>query len=153
MPEARAILRFVRVPPRKARAVVNLIRGQQVPQALTMLKYTPRAAAKVVEKLLRSAVANAEQKEMGDSEMMWVSQAYVDGGPTFKRFQPRAMGRAFTIHKRTSHITLVVAAPEAAPAKRRERGASAQQQAKPKAKAERAGSSKSAGKAAAAPSA
>lgn len=113
MPEAKAILRFVRVPPRKARAVVELIRGQQVPQALTVLKYTTRAAAKVVEKVLRSAVANAEQKEMGDSEAMWVSRAYVDGGPTYKRFQPRAMGRAFTIHKRTSHITVVVAAPEA----------------------------------------
>jgi len=123
MPEARAILRYVRVPPRKARAVIDLIRGQPVPHALTTLKYTPRAAAKVVEKLLRSAVANAEQKEMGDSEAMWVSQAYVNGGPTFKRFQPRAMGRAFTIHKRTSHITVIVAAPEAGTAKRGRRAA------------------------------
>jgi large subunit ribosomal protein L22 len=117
MPEARAILRFVRVAPRKARAVVDLIRGQQVPHALATLKYTPRAAAKVVEKVLRSAVANAEQKELGDAEAMRISKAYVDGGPTYKRFRARSMGRANPIHKRTSHITIVVEAPPAAPRK------------------------------------
>ncbi len=111
MAEAKAVLRFVRVAPRKARAIVDLIRGQQVPQALAVLKYTPRAAAKVVEKVLRSAVANAEQKEIGDSESMWVSKAYVDCGPTYKRFRARSMGRANSIHKRTSHITVVVQAP------------------------------------------
>jgi len=94
--------------------IVDMIRGQQVPKALAMLKYTPRAAAKVVEKVLRSAVANAEQKELGDSEVLWVSKAYVDGGPTYKRFRPRSMGRANAIHKRTSHITVVVAASEPA---------------------------------------
>ncbi|MEK6526138.1 MAG: 50S ribosomal protein L22 [Nitrospirota bacterium] len=114
MAEATARLRFVRVAPRKARAVVDLIRGQHVPHALTVLKYTPRSAAKVVEKLLRSAVANAEQKEMGESDAMWVAEAYVDGGPTYKRFRARSMGRANSIHKRTSHITIVVAAPDAA---------------------------------------
>jgi large subunit ribosomal protein L22 len=113
MPEAKAILRYVRVAPRKARPVIDLIRGQRVPHALTLLKYTPRAAAKVVEKVLRSAVANAEQKELGDTEAMWVSHAYVDCGPTFKRFHARAMGRAASIHKRTSHITVVVSAPGA----------------------------------------
>lgn len=114
MAEAKAILRFVRVAPRKARAVVDMIRGQRVPQALSLLKYTPRAAAKVVEKILRSAVANAEQKELGDSESLWVSRAYVDCGPTYKRFRARSMGRANSIHKRTSHITLIVSAPEVA---------------------------------------
>lgn len=118
MAEAKAILRFVRVAPRKARVVVDMIRGQQVPQALSMLKYTPRAAAKVVEKVLRSAVANAEQKELGESDAMWVSQAYVDCGPTYKRFRARSMGRANSIHKRTSHITLIVSAPESAPKKK-----------------------------------
>lgn len=113
MAEAKAILRFVRVAPRKARVVVDLIRGQQVPKALAMLRHTPRNAAKVVEKVLRSAVANAEQKEMGDSDSMWVSKAYVDCGPTYKRFRARSMGRANSIHKRTSHITIVVAAPQA----------------------------------------
>ncbi len=117
MPEAKAILRFVRVPPRKARAVVDLIRGQQVPHALATLKYTPRAAAKVVEKVLRSAVANAEQKELGDADAMRISKAYVDGGPTYKRFRARSMGRANAIHKRTSHITIVVEAPTPAPRK------------------------------------
>lgn len=117
MPEAKAILRFVRIAPRKARAVVDLIRGQQVPHALTLLKYTPRSAAKVVEKVLRSAVANAEQKEMGDSEAMRVSKAYVDGGPTYKRFRARSMGRANPIHKRTSHITIVVEGAGTAPRK------------------------------------
>lgn len=114
MAEAKAILRFVRVAPRKARPLIDMIRGQRVPQALTMLKFTPRAAAKVVEKVLRSAVANAEQKELGDSESMWVSRAYVDCGPTFKRFHARAMGRAASIHKRTSHITVIVEAPDSA---------------------------------------
>jgi large subunit ribosomal protein L22 len=113
MPEAKAILRFVRVPPRKARAVIALIRGQQVPQALSVLKYTPRAAAKVVAKVLRSAVANAEQKELGETDAMRVSRAFVDCGPTYKRFRARSMGRANSIHKRTSHITVIVEAPEA----------------------------------------
>jgi large subunit ribosomal protein L22 len=113
MAEAKAILRFVRLAPRKARAVVDLIRGRQVPHAFSVLKYTPRAAAKVVEKVLRSAVSNAEQKELGDRDVMWVSRAYVDCGPTHKRFHARAMGRASSIHKRTSHITIVVSAPEA----------------------------------------
>ncbi|HJU05245.1 MAG TPA: 50S ribosomal protein L22 [Nitrospiraceae bacterium] len=117
MAEAKAVLRYVRIAPRKARAVVDLIRGQQVLQALAVLKYTPRAAAKVVEKVLRSAVANAEQKELGDTDEMWISKAYVDGGPTYKRFRARSMGRANSIHKRTSHITVVVSPSEEAPRK------------------------------------
>lgn len=111
MTEAQAVLRFVRVAPRKAKPVIDMIRGQQVPLALAMLKHTPRHAARVVEKLLRSAVANAEQKEMGDSESMVISKAFVNGGPIFKRFRARSMGRANAIQKRTSHITVVVAAP------------------------------------------
>lgn len=111
MTEAQAILRFVRVAPRKAKPVVDMIRGQQVPLALAMLKHTPRHAARVVEKLLRSAVANAEQKEMGDREAMVISKAFVNCGPTYKRFRARSLGRANAIQKRTSHITVVVAAP------------------------------------------
>ena len=111
MTEAHAILRFVRVAPRKAKPVVDMIRGQQVPMALAMLKHTPRHAARVVEKILRSAVANAEQKEMGDSESMVVSKAFVNCGPTYKRVRARSLGRANAIQKRTSHITVVVAAP------------------------------------------
>jgi large subunit ribosomal protein L22 len=108
MTEAQAILRFVRVAPRKARPVIDMIRGQQVPMALAMLKHTPRHAARVVEKILRSAVANAEQKEMGDSESMVISKAFVNCGPTYKRFRARSMGRANRINKRTSHIQVWV---------------------------------------------
>ncbi len=113
MPEARATLRYVRIAPRKARVVVDLIRGQSVPHALAVLKYTPRAASKVIAKLLQSAVANGEQKEIGDRENMKVTKAFVNGGPTLKRFRARSMGRANSIHKRTSHITIVVSAPDA----------------------------------------
>jgi large subunit ribosomal protein L22 len=111
MTEARAILRFVRVAPRKAIPVIDMIRGQQVPMALAMLKHTPRHAARVVEKILRSAVANAEQKEMGDSDSMVIAKAFVNCGPIYRRARPRSMGRANAIQKRTSHITVVVAAP------------------------------------------
>lgn len=108
MAEAKAVLRYVRIAPRKVRMVVDLIRGRAVPEALAMLKYVPRAAAPVVEKVLNSAVANAGQKELGDAESLRIAKAYVDGGPVLKRFQPRAMGRASSIHKRTSHVTIVV---------------------------------------------
>lgn len=111
MTEAQAILRFVRVAPRKAKPVIDMIRGQHVPAALAMLKLTPRHAARVVEKILRSAVANAEQKEMGDSESMVISKAFVNCGPIYRRARPRSMGRANAIQKRTSHITVVVTAP------------------------------------------
>lgn len=106
--ESKAVLKYVRVAPRKARLVVNLIRGRNVAESVTILKFTYRHAARVIEKLLKSAIANAEQKELGDVDTLVISTAFVDGGPTLKRFQPRAMGRAGMIHKRTSHITLVL---------------------------------------------
>lgn len=109
--EARAVLKFVRVAPRKARLVVDLIRGRKVGEALNLLKFTRRRAAKVVEKVLKSALANATQKEIGDVDNLRVSKAYVDGGPTEKRIQPTAMGRAWAIHKRMSHITIVLSPP------------------------------------------
>ncbi len=115
--EAKAVLRFVRVAPRKARLVVDLIRGKRAAEALTILKFTPRHAARVIEKVLKSAVANASQKEMGDVDDLWVSRALVDGGPVMKRMQPRAMGRANIIRKRTSHITLFLSVVEVAPKK------------------------------------
>ncbi|HEY5593955.1 MAG TPA: 50S ribosomal protein L22 [Nitrospiria bacterium] len=107
--EAKAILRFVRVAPRKARLVVDLIRGHQVGEAFNILKFTPRSASRVVEKVLKSAVANAENLEIGDPDDLWVTRVYVDGGPVLKRFRARSMGRANPIKKRTSHITVVVA--------------------------------------------
>ena len=108
MAEAKAVLRYVRMTPRKVRMVIDLIRGRDVSEALTVLKYLPRAAAPVVEKVLNSAVANAGQQELGDPESLKVSQAYVDGGPVLKRFRARSMGRANPIHKRTSHVTIAV---------------------------------------------
>ncbi len=109
MAEASAVLRYVRMAPRKIRLVIDLIRGRDVSDALTVLKYLPRAAAPVVGKLLESAVANAGQKELGDPDSLKIVRAYVDGGPVLKRFQARSMGRANPIHKRTSHVTIVVA--------------------------------------------
>jgi large subunit ribosomal protein L22 len=117
--EAVARLRFVRMAPRKTRVLVDLIRGRAVPDALATLKFTPRAAARVVEKVLLSAVANAQQggKDLGDTDSLRVSRAFVDNGPTIKRFQPRAQGRAFSIHKRMSHITVAVMPIEVKPKK------------------------------------
>ncbi len=112
MSEAKAVLRFVRMAPRKVRMVVDLIRGRDVPDALSILKYVPRSAAKVVDQLLRSSVANAGQKELGGPESLRIVRAYVDGGPTLKRFRARSMGKANSIKKRTSHITIVVAPSE-----------------------------------------
>ncbi len=112
MAEASAVLRFVRMTPRKMRMVIDLIRGREVPEALTLLKYLHRAASPVVEKLLQSAVANAGQKELGDPDSLRIVRAYVDGGPVLKRFRARSMGRANPILKRTSHVTIVVASSE-----------------------------------------
>lgn len=109
MTEASAVLRFVRMAPRKMRLVIDLIRGRGVSDALSVLKYLPKASAPILEKLLQSAVANAGQKELGDPESLKIVRAYVDGGPVLKRSQPRAMGRASPIYKRTSHVTIVVA--------------------------------------------
>ena len=108
MAEAKAILRHVRMAPRKARLIVDMVRGRNAAEALALLKFTPRSAARVVEQLLFSAVSNASQKDLGEPENLKVARAYVDGGPVLKRFQPRAMGRGAPIKKRTSHITIVV---------------------------------------------
>ncbi len=106
--EAKAHLRYVRIAPRKARLVLDLIRGKKVGDAISILRHTPRGASPVIEKLLNSAVANAEHNYNLDPSKLVVTQAYANEGPTMKRFQPRAQGRAFSIFKRTSHITLAV---------------------------------------------
>ena len=106
--EAKAKTRFVRIAPRKARLVVDLIRGRGVGDALTVLDFTPKRAAKIVAKTLRSAVANAESRSRLDVDELFVKQAFVDEGPTQKRTLPRAHGRATKIAKRTSHVTVVV---------------------------------------------
>jgi len=140
--EARATARFVRVTPRKARFVVDAVRGKHVQDALDILGFTPNSAAKAVEKVIRSAMANAENNLHISGDGMRIARAFVDEGPTLKRIQPRAMGRAYRILKRTSHISVVLEETEtqpkrkprreaAKPAKAR-RGRAAKAEAKPK---------------------
>jgi large subunit ribosomal protein L22 len=109
-PGARAIARYVRLSPTKARRVVNLVRGLPAKEALTVLQFAPQAASEQVYKVLASAIANAENNERLDPDALLVSEAYVDEGPTLKRFRPRAQGRAYRIRKRTCHITVAVEA-------------------------------------------
>jgi large subunit ribosomal protein L22 len=108
LPSARAIARHVRMSPTKARRVVNLVRGLPAKEALTVLQFAPQAASEPVYKVLASAIANAEHNEGLDPESLLVSEAFVDEGPTLKRFRPRAQGRAYRIRKRTCHITVTV---------------------------------------------
>ncbi|HTG69571.1 MULTISPECIES: 50S ribosomal protein L22 [Bacillales] len=108
MPEAKAHAKFIRIAPRKAQLVADLIRGKQVGEAIAILRHTPKSASPILEKLLNSAIANAEHNYQLDVNKLFISQAFVNQGPTMKRFRPRAMGRASRINKRTSHITLVV---------------------------------------------
>ena len=112
--EARARARYVRVTPRKARRVVDLIRGLPAAEAQAVLRFAPQAASEPVGKVLASAIANAEHNHKLDSDTLVVSRAWVDEGPTLKRFRPRAQGRAYRINKRTSHITVVVESREKA---------------------------------------
>jgi len=106
--EAKASVNYVRVSPQKARLVVDLVRGKNVEDALNILSVTQKASAKIVEKLLKSAVANASQDRNIDVDTLFIDTAYVDEGPTLKRFRARAMGRAGRILKRTSHITVIL---------------------------------------------
>ena len=112
---ARSTARYVRITPQKARRMVDLIRGLPADEAKTVLRFSPQAASETVGKVLASAVANAENNHGLDADTLVVSSAYVDEGPTLKRFRPRAQGRAFRIRKRTSHITVVVS-EDASPA-------------------------------------
>lgn len=110
--KVKAVARFVRIAPRKARQVIDLIRGKKVGDANTILKFTPRFSADVISKVLNSAIANAENNNKMSREKLVVAEAYVDQGPSMKRYMPRAQGRASLIHKRTSHITIVLAEKE-----------------------------------------
>jgi large subunit ribosomal protein L22 len=116
--EAKAQTRYLRVTAQKARRVVNLVRGQNALEAATTLKFQPQAVATDVRKLIESAVANARVKadaagERFDERDLYIKEIFVDEGPTMKRIQPRAQGRANQILKRSSHITVVVATPVA----------------------------------------
>jgi large subunit ribosomal protein L22 len=106
--EVTASLKFVRVAPRKAQLVADLIRGKGSEEALNILVFTKKAASKIIVKLLRSAIANATQRKNIDIDHLYIKKITVDQGPTMKRFQPRALGRATTIRKRTSHINIVL---------------------------------------------
>ncbi|CAB1261591.1 50S ribosomal protein L22 [Clostridium sp. MT-14] len=106
--EAKAIARYVRMSSMKVGIVLDLIRGKNVNEAFAILKYTPKDGAVVVNKLLKSAVANAENNLDLDKDNLYISEAYACEGPTLKRFQAHAQGRAFRINKRSSHITLIV---------------------------------------------
>ena len=106
--EARAYLRYARIAPRKVQIVLDLIRNKPVDEAMAILKYTPKAACEPLQKLLKSAVANAENNNNMDRNNLFVAECFVTPGPTLKRIRPRARGRAFSIKKRTSHMTLVL---------------------------------------------
>ena len=106
--EARAIDKYIIISPIKVGVVLNLIKGKSVKEASAILQYTPREAAVVINKVLNSAVANAENNFALDTDKLYVSEAYVGQGPTLKRFRPMDHGKAFKILKKTSHITVVV---------------------------------------------
>lgn len=105
--EARTRAKYVRTAPRKMRLIGDMIRGKKVEDATNLLRFTPKRAARLVEKVLKTAVANAENSDM-DTDNLFVSTVYVDQGPTLKRWRARAMGRAVMIRKKTSHITIVL---------------------------------------------
>jgi len=109
---AKAQLNYARISPRKVKIVCDLIRGKDTRTAQALLLQTPKAASELMVKLLKSAVANAENNHNMDPERLYVSETYANPGPILKRMMPRAQGRGFRINKRTSHITIVVAEKE-----------------------------------------
>ncbi len=106
--EARAELKYARIAPRKVKIVADLIRGKNVDEALAIVKFTPKASSEIVEKLLKSAIANAENNHGMDRTKLVISEIYANQGPTLKRIRPAAKGSAVRIRKRTSHITIVL---------------------------------------------
>ena len=106
--EVNATAKYIRIAPRKLRIVMNLIRGKKVSEAFAILKFTPKVGSEVVEKVLRSAVANAEHNNDMNVDNLYVYTCYVDQGPTLKRIHPRSRGQAFKILKHSSHVTVCV---------------------------------------------
>ncbi len=106
--EARAILKYIRVSPRRVRLVIDQIRGKKVEEALDILKFTPKRSAAIVAKVLRSAIANAESTQSVDVDRLYIKRVAVDEGGMWKRFMPRAQGKATRIRKRLSHVTVVI---------------------------------------------
>ena len=111
--EARATLKFARISSRKVKIVADLIRGKDVDEALAIMKFTPKASSEVLEKLLKSAIANAENNHGMKHEKLYVAEIFANQGPTLKRIRPAAKGSAVRIRKRTSHITIVLKEKEA----------------------------------------
>jgi large subunit ribosomal protein L22 len=109
--EAQAVAKFLRLSPRKARLSADLIRGKQVEEALNVLSHTPKVGARVISKVVHSALANARQNKSIDVDTLFVKTIFINQGPTLKRFRPRPMGRAGRIRKRTCHITVVLSEP------------------------------------------
>ena len=115
MQEAQAVNRYINSSPRKMRLVIDLIRGKSVPEALSMLHFSPKHASKIAEKTLRSAVSNFQNKDEAgrtDVESLFIREAYVDCGPSMKRMLPAPMGRAYQIQKRSNHLTIIIAQKE-----------------------------------------
>ena len=110
--EAKAHVKYARISPRKVKIVCDLIRGKDTKTAKAILDQTPKAAAELMRKLLKSAVANAENNHDMDPDNLYVSETYANPGPILKRIRPQARGRAYRVHKRTSHITIVVSEME-----------------------------------------
>ncbi|MDK9709254.1 MAG: 50S ribosomal protein L22 [Desulforhopalus sp.] len=106
--EAKAVGKYIRISPQKARLVADVVRGMGVDQAITTLRFMPKKGAGIIKKVLESAVANATQDEQADVDNLFVKEIVIDGGPSLKRISPRAQGRATGIIKRTSHITVVL---------------------------------------------
>ena len=106
--ETRAVAKFVRISPRKIRLVMDQVRGKQVGDALNMLSFAPQRGARILKKLVNSAIANAEQNTSVDVDSLYIMRVYADEGPTLKRWRPRAQGRATSLRKRTSHLTVVL---------------------------------------------
>ena len=106
--EARAVGKYIRVSPQKARLVADVVRGMNADQAITTLKFMPKKAAAIIRQVIESAVANATQDEQVDVDSLFVKKIFIDGGPSLKRIRPRAMGRATGIIKRTSHVTVIL---------------------------------------------
>ena len=113
IPEACATLKYARISARKVKIVIDLIRGKNVDEALATLKYTPKAASEIVEKFLKSAIANAENNHNMAHEKLYVAEVFANQGPTLKRIRPAAKGSAVRIRKRTSHITIILREREA----------------------------------------
>ncbi|RLC30845.1 MAG: 50S ribosomal protein L22 [Deltaproteobacteria bacterium] len=106
--ETKAAAKFIRISPRKMRLVMDQVRGMQIEEALNKLSFAPQKGARILKKLIDSAVANAEQGSNVDVDALYIKQIYADEGPTLKRWRPRAQGRASRIRKRTSHLTVIL---------------------------------------------